>query len=183
MSRRGWLAVGFLLLPLSSPAYPRDKPQPPSAKEIKALIDQLVSPNPKPNVREGDSAIGGLPSDFDFKKQQQVNRAISKLIKLGPPAFPFLIERWGDKRYCLTACDDVSAAFLHKTVGQICQAIIFAQLQPSGTLPEGYSPDHRLPRRPGYPDKFLGSQESARRWWQKNNDRTLWEKGDIPDCF
>jgi hypothetical protein len=175
MNRWGWLAVGFLLLPLSSPTYAGEKPQPPSAKEIKALIDQLVSPNRKPDVREGDSAAHGLPSDFDSRKQQQVNRAISKLTRLGPQAFPFLIERWGDERYCLTASDDISGAFLHKTVGQICRAIIFNQLQPYGTWPEGYSPDRtrRPPRRPGYPGKFLGSQQSAKRWWQKNKDKTL----------
>jgi hypothetical protein len=175
MKRWGWLGVGFLLLRFSSPADGGAKPQPPSAKEIKALIDQLVSPNRKPDVREGDSAARGLPRDFDRKKQQQVDRAISKLRQLGPRAFPFLIKRWGDERYCLTAEDSISGAFLHKTVGQVCRAIIFDQLQPYGTWPKGYSPDHtrRPPRRPGYPGTFLGSPESAKKWWKKNKDKAL----------
>jgi hypothetical protein len=129
-------------------------------------------------VQEGDSAVAGLPRDFDRVKQQQVDRAISKLLRLGPQAFPFLIERWGDDRYCLTASDGISGAFLHKTVGQICQAIIFAQLQPYGHWPAGY-PDpernRRPPHRPRYPDRFLGSQESARQWWQKNKNKTLYQ--------
>jgi hypothetical protein len=157
--------------------YGGEKTQPPSAKEIKALIDQLVSPNRKPNVREGDSAARGLPRDFDRKKQQQVDRAISKLTQFGPQAFPFLIERWGDEHYCLTASDGISGAFLHKTVGQMCRALIFDQLQPYGHWPAGYSPDRtrRPPHRPAYPDALLGSQELAREWWQKNKDKTLYQ--------
>jgi hypothetical protein len=171
-----WLAVG-IVLSQALLAYSKDKKQPPSAKEIKALIDQLVSPNRKPNVEDGDSAARGLPRDFDRKKQKQVDRAITKLQKLGTRAFPFLIERWGDKRYCLTASSSASGAFLHQTVGQICRAIICDQLQPYGTWPGGgYNPDRRPPHyRPGYPDKFLGSQEAARRWWKKNQGKTLYQ--------
>jgi hypothetical protein len=158
-----------------SPADGTEEPQPPSAKEIRALIEQLVSPNRKPKVQEGDSAATGLPRDFDRVKQQQVGRAISKLLRLGPQAFPFLIERWGDQRYCLTASDGASGAFLHKTVGDICRAILFSQLQPYGYWPEGgYNPDRRPPAyRPLYPSTFLGSKESAKRWWENNKRKTL----------
>jgi hypothetical protein len=148
---------------------------PPAAKEIRGLIDQLVSPNRKPKVQDGASAAMGLPRDFDRVKQQQVDRAISKLLQLGPQAFPFLISRWEDERYCLTACSSASGAFLHKTVGDICQAILFSQLQPYGYWPEGgYNPDRRPPAyRPRYPSTLLGSKEAAKRWWEKNKHKTL----------
>jgi hypothetical protein len=146
------------------------------AEEIRALIDRLVSANRK--VQEGDSGGPDLPRDFDPKRQEQVNRALSKLTRLGPQAFPFLIERWGDERYCLTASDNISGAYLQKTVGQVCRAVIFVQLQPYGHWPAGY-PDpernRRPPHRPRYPDRFLGSQQSARQWWATNKNKSLRE--------
>jgi hypothetical protein len=172
-----WLLAG-IVLSQASLGYCGEKPRPPSAKEIKALINQLVSPNRKPDVADGDSAARGLPRDFDRKKQRQVDRAITKLIQLGPRAFPFLIERWGDKRYCLTGDDSLSGAFVHKTVGRICREIISVQLQPYGIYPAGFDPDRnraRQPRRPGYPNKFIGSQKSARQWWGKNKHKTLYQ--------
>ena len=176
MTRWGWLGVGFLLLRLATPVPLGQQPQPASASEIKALIDQLVSPNRKPQVEEGSSAEPGLPRDFDHKKQRQVYRAAARLAELGPQAFPYLIERWGDERYCMTGEDRASGAFVHKTVGQICREIIADQLQPYGRWPTGVTPDDRpRPRfRPSYPDDVLGeSQESARRWWEKNRHRRL----------
>ena len=74
MMRWGWVCIGLLLLRLGPPGHGAEKPQPPSDKEIKVLIDELVSPNRKPNVEEGASAVPGLPRDFDRKKQQQVDR-------------------------------------------------------------------------------------------------------------
>jgi hypothetical protein len=162
-----WLAVG-IVLSHALPAYSKDKKQPPSAKEIKALIDKLVSPNPEPIIRGSGHR---LPPGFDLKKQEQVHRALRKLKQLGPRAFPFLIECWGDKRYCLTGCE---AGSFNVTVGEICRTIISDQLQPYDDCPAGYS--GRPPnRRPNYQATILGSRESARQWWKKNQHKTLYQ--------
>jgi hypothetical protein len=172
MMRWDWLMVG-IVLSHALPANGGSQTRPPSKREIKALIDQLISPNREPRRV---SAAHGLPREFDSQKQKQVDRARAKLTEIGPQAFPYLIERWEDKRYCLTASNDLSGTFLHLTVGQICRAIIYDQLQPHGTYPKGFDPDRnraRQPRRPGYPSTFLGSQQAAKQWWMKNKNQTL----------
>src|SRR4029079_15698575 len=81
MMRWGWLVVG-ILLSRESPACAGGKPQPQSEQKIKALIDQLVQPNPKPITGDEDARQAPdyrLPPSFDRKKQKQVHRARSKL--------------------------------------------------------------------------------------------------------
>ena len=173
MLRWGWLLVG-IVLGQATPASCGEKPQPPTANEIKTLIDGLVSPNPAPDTRalKGGEAKPdlGFPKDFDHKKQAQVHRACVKLTELGPRAFPFLIERWEDKRYCLTT---EVAAYDNQTVGVICRWIIDDQLQPYGRFQKGYADPRGKPLRPGYAATFLASQTAAGQWWGKNKDKTL----------
>jgi hypothetical protein len=166
MMRWGLLLAGIVLIQ-APPASGGEKSRPPSAKEIKALIDQLVSPNPAPII---DGARNRLPSGFGLKKQEQVHRAVTKLRQLGPRAFPFLIERWGDQRYCLSTCFAASA---NHTVGVVCRSIIYDQLEPYGPWPVCYGPGRPSRLRPDYQATFLGSQESARQWWGKNQHKTL----------
>jgi hypothetical protein len=68
------------------------------------LIDRLVSQNPKPITGDEDKTVDDYrtPEGFDAAKQQLVYKARADLVRLGPIAFPFLIERWDDERYCLT---------------------------------------------------------------------------------
>src|SRR5262249_24811051 len=105
MLRWVWLLAG-IVLSQATPASRSENPQPPSAKEIEALIDGLVSPNPEPDTARLQASETkpdlGFPRDYDHKNQGQVDRACAMLTELGPRAFPFLIERWGDKRYCMT---------------------------------------------------------------------------------
>jgi hypothetical protein len=173
MLRWGWLLVGFVLSQ-ATPASWGEKPQPPTATEIKKLIDGLVSPNPAPDpdkLKASETkADGGFPRDFDHTKQQQVHRTCRKLTALGPQAFPFLIQRWEDKRYCLTT---EIAAYQNWSVGQICRWIIDGQLQPYGHFQAVCGDPRRKPPRPVYVGTFLGSQKAARQWWEKKKDKTL----------
>jgi hypothetical protein len=174
MMHWGSLVVG-LVLSQATPA-PGGGGPPPSAKEIKALIDELVSPNPAPDTAKLQASEakpdGGFPPGYDHKKQEQVHRARSKLLQLGPRAIPFLIERWRDDRYCMTVEE---AEYINQSVGAICRSIISLELQPYGCAPKGHGDPRGKPWRPSYPGRFLGAQESARRWWTKNKDRTLYE--------
>jgi hypothetical protein len=169
-----WLVLSILFLSLESSASCGEKPKPLSAKEIKALIDQLVSPN---RIPLKVSAAHGLPRDFDRQKQKRVDRAIARLMQIGPQPFPFLIERWEDNRYCLTASNNLCGAFLHLTVGQICREVICNQLQPYGHWPGGRNPDRdrRAPRRPRYPGTFLPTQRLAGKWWEKHKRKILYQ--------
>jgi hypothetical protein len=173
MLRWGWLFVG-IVVGQATPASSGEDPQPPKANEIKTLIDRLVSPNPAPDedkLKAGETkADGGFPRDFDHKKQAQVHRACVRLTELGPQAFPLLIERWEDKRYCLTT---EVASYTNKSVGEVCRSIIHGQLQPYGHFQKGYADPRGKPHRPDSAATFLGSQKAARQWWEKNKDKTL----------
>jgi hypothetical protein len=148
-------------------------------QEIKALIDKLVSPNPKPITAEEDpkeTPDFRLPKGFDREKQNGVYEACKELKSVGVKAFPFLIERWDDRRYCLTTSDLLSGYCQNRSVGKVCQKIIFDQIQPYGCLPSLGDVDPRgKPLRPSYPERFLSSKEDAKRWFEKHKDKSLVE--------
>lgn len=151
------------------------KKAPPTEKEIKALIDQLASPNPKPIVNKKRVPSIDLPPGFDPEKQDKVHLARSKLVELGPLAFPFLIERENDKHYSLTTCDDLSGWFKNESVGYVCRTIIFGQIQPYGYWQEVGSDPRGKPHRPSYPGHFLKSRETEKAWWEKHKEKSLYQ--------
>ncbi len=171
MMRGTWLVVG-ILLSLCLPAWGQKK-APPTDKEIKTLIDQLVSPNPEPMTTFRPHI--DLPAGYDRTKQAKVLDARSKLLELGSPAFPFLIERWNDERYCLTTENGLSGCFTNESVGSICRIIVFVQLQPFGFWQSGGDDPRGKPHRPSYPEHFLESQKAAKAWWEKNKGKTLYQ--------
>jgi hypothetical protein len=139
-------------------------------------VGQLVSPNPKPITGDEDDSVAPdyrLPPGFDQEKQKRVREAIVGLRKIGPRAFPPLIERWGDKRYCVTAFHKLSEYSHNLTVGDISKAIIFDQLQPYSNRPRSDDDPRGKPKRPGYPSEFLWSQKAAKAWWEKNKHKSI----------
>ena len=66
------------------------------------------------------------------------------------------------------------------TVGDVCQRLIYGQVQPSGCR-QVYSPStsaiYKPPQaptcRPIYPIVFLSSKEKARQWWEKHKGKRL----------
>jgi hypothetical protein len=145
-----------------------------SSLEIKALIDRLVSPNPAPDTAKlkasENKPDGGWPRGYDHKKQDEVDGIRRKLMQVGPLAFPFLIERWKDERYCRTI---EVAEYVNQSVGEVCRDIVSDQLQPYGVSQAGYADPRGKPLRPDYMGMFLGSQESALKWWEKTKDKSL----------
>lgn len=172
------LCVGVASFVLTSPLQAE-------SPEVVALIDQLVSPNPEPITKQLPGEYE-TPEGFDAIKQERVYEARRKLVELGPKAFPDLLERREDKRYCLTTEDGLSGCCHNRTVGDVCKMIIFDQLQPYGFFARGVpkrlldpadpfaGDDPRsVPRRPGYPSHFLGSAKEAKVWWEKHKDQSL----------
>src|SRR5262249_40783896 len=71
----GWPVVALLLCP-GPWACAGEKPKGPSEQEIKDLIAQLVSPNPRPIIRNTSFR---LPKGWDRDKQVKVCEAFQKL--------------------------------------------------------------------------------------------------------
>ena len=175
MAASRWLLVGVVLL-AGALAF-GDEKAPPSEKEIKSLIDQLVSPNPKPITGDEDERVAPeyrLPEGFDQRKQRAVHDARSRLKEIGPPAFPYLVECWSDKRYCLTTSHGLYGYCQNESVGEICEAIILDQLQPYSYWPAGYDDPRGHPHRPSYPSTFLASAETAKKWCDWNKHQSLY---------
>jgi hypothetical protein len=146
----------------------------PSPAEIRALIDKLISENPEPGKVKG---LPGLDygKDFDRSKQKVVHEAIFALKKMGPKAFPQLIERWGDKRFSLTMSVGINGYMYTASVGEVCQDIVFDQIQPIGIWPKTDDDPRGKPKRPGYPSVYLENRKDALEWCNKHKDKSLYE--------
>jgi hypothetical protein len=171
MVRWRWVVAALLVSPASW-VCAGEKPKALSDQEIKALVAQLVSPNRGPIIRDTTFRFS---KGFDRNKQEKVADAWGKLRHLGPRAFPFLMERWGDDVYCLTVSHGLSGACYNLTVGQVCQRIVCDQLQPYSFWPKVDDDPRGNPKRPSYPLEFLRSKKSAERWWAKNKDKSLYQ--------
>jgi len=175
------LSTAVILIVVASAGFGDDahsgrKTPPTSDKTIKALIEQLASPNPKPITGDEEPKVGPdyrLPPGFNHEKQVPVREARSALRILGSQAFPMLIERWDDKRYSLTVANGLSGWCRNQTVGKVCQTIIYDHIQPYGYWQSIGRDPRGKPLRPRYPEEFISSQETARIWWEKHKDKTL----------
>jgi hypothetical protein len=170
----------FIILAASALATSAGEPEKkPTEKEIKALIDKLVSPNPKPITGDEDPDVAPdyrLPPGFDEEKQKLVRKAISDLKGLGICAFPFLIDRWDDDHFCILISEGINGYFRNQSVGKTCKMIIFDQIQPYGNS-AGFAKndDLKLAWRPSYPYEFLASRADAKKWYEKHKDKSLYE--------
>jgi hypothetical protein len=162
-----------------SPATPTDESKKKlTEQEIKTMVDNLVSPNPKPITGDDDPKEAPeyrLPTGFDKEKQKLVRKAVDDLTGLGIRAFPFLIDRWADGRYCLTISEGLNGYCRNQTVGKTCQMIIFGQIQPYGYWYGIDSVGLKLLWRPSYPNHFLASKEDAKKWYEQHKSKTLFE--------
>ena len=144
--------------------------------EIAKLVEQLVSPNPVPEPR-GFSV--SYPDGFDRVAQKQVFETWKRLMSIGLPAFPSLIEHLDDERYCFTG--EGAHNKQNWTVGQ---ALTTFSRQPAtirggrasgnGTmeLAKGRGRNYR----PSYAGKHgLKNVESAKEWWSTRKDKSLLE--------
>jgi hypothetical protein len=142
-------------------------------QEIKAMVDNLVSPNPKPSTGGDDYS---LPTGFDREKQKLVRKAVGDLKGLETRIFPYLIDRWDDDHYCITVSHGLSGAYHNQSVGETCRMIIFDQIQPYGSWHGFADPAGlKLAWRPTYPNHFLASKENAKKWYKQHKNKTLFE--------
>jgi hypothetical protein len=146
----------------------------PTEAEIKALIEQLASPNAAPS-RQGPDAV--YPKNYDNKAQAKVWEAYRKLEKLGPVSFELLAQNIDDERYSLTG--DGGAADANFNVGFLCRWILEQQICPfeKTVYGEGYTRGHpqnrvvegprgKPPLRPDF-ISYLGKNPVQAKQWAK----------------
>jgi hypothetical protein len=106
-----------------------------------------------PRFAEGSSAEAEMA---------RVQKVIGKLMSLGAPAFPLLLDHLEDKRYSCTA---YRAFYLNLTVGRVCHWIIIDQI-------EVY---HRHARTLNNKTlEFVPRREAdLARWWKDNQVKPL----------
>ena len=91
MMRFGLLVIVVLAIAIL-PAQGEEHAPPPSKQKIKALVDRLVSPNPKPITEEEDPRVAPdlrLPPGFDREKQAPVLQGARSWGNLEFRRFPF----------------------------------------------------------------------------------------------
>jgi hypothetical protein len=146
--------------------------KPPTEREIKSLIDQLVSPN---LVTPTDKCWPEHPPNYDREAQKRVLAAMQKLRAIGLPAFPYLIERVDDKRYCLT--EDAASCDFAFSVGTICYRTVEAHLQAFGPHhTKGEGDPRQRPSRPHYiREHELTTPNNFQAWWKTHKDKSMRE--------
>jgi hypothetical protein len=168
MNRRNAIAITTLISLFAVAGFADNKP--PSEKEISTLIQQLVSPNPAPDDKNGRDAQ--YPPDYDHSAQQGVRSAWRQLNQLGIRVFPYLFDHFDDKRYSFT--DDEGSRNTNWAVGLACSDILICHLQPFGTLVDDKDACRRP--RPSYSEYYnLRTSAGAKLWWETRKDKALRE--------
>ena len=120
-----------------------------SENEINALIAELVSPNKAPG--KVDYPAEAEPPGFNEAAQHRVYKAWKQLYDIGFPAFPYLLKKVGDKRYCFTMLPGGGSHEVNWSVGGACLDIVRCHLQPYGERAESEQPTKEShPPRPDY---------------------------------
>lgn len=147
--------------------------EPDAADDVKALIEQLASPNAEPEIDGPDARYA---PEYDRKAQRRVHDAMNALYKLGPPAFPYLIDNFDDGRYSFTG--DSGPADYNFTVGHVCRELIGSQVEAFSnwwSFSEGEGDPRGRARRPSYCTFHLHDVASAKQWYKRHKDMSLVE--------
>lgn len=165
--RRLTLIAACLLLVLIERGYAEDKP---SKAELKKkygdLIEQLASPNDKPEIiRRGPTYSVRFPADYDVKAQKRIHAVRQTLHDNFEEALPFLIKAIDDDRYCMTISWGDVQIIRNCSIGTICKDVIASQLEVFSDLIS--APGRRNIGRYDYP--------ISKKWWKKRKGNSLVE--------
>lgn len=149
----------------------------PSPAEIRALVERLASSNQRPAAYpEVRRPSAHYPPGYNEAAQQTVRQAYQELQRLGPKAFPELIEHLDDPRYSLTG--DTANVERNVNVGFLCRWLLERQICPFHPVVagEGYTtgkaaygnlvvgPRGEAPDRPDYFAHLLTDRTEAKKW-------------------
>jgi hypothetical protein len=94
-----------------------------SKSEINELFDDLVSHNPKPEIREHDDSRRIVtPENFTWKENLRVKKKIQCITDHVEELWPELVNHLEDERYSVTASDGESSNTFSE--GDVCYKII-----------------------------------------------------------
>jgi hypothetical protein len=171
--KRWTICVAFLatLIPANCDICVADD-KPASAE---SLIRSLQNSNPPPRiVSNSDGVHAKFPTNYDWSQQAKSQVAWEQLNDRFAETLPVLVLHVADKEYCITVADGNSGAEHNWTVGEVCQFIIVANIEP-----------YRRPHSQGDPYQgFLVSFDkesppqlprAIQRWWKDRNRKTLQE--------
>ena len=182
------ITLAVLILGWTKVAMPAaDGAAEPSPKEIAALVERLASSNQRPaaypEVHRSPEAV--YPQGYDRAAQKIVWQAYRDLRRLGPLAFPELLEHLDDHRYSLTG--DTGNVETNLEVGFLCRWLLQQQICPfsSVVVGEGYTtgtlaygtlvvgPKGEAPERPDYLSHLLRDRAEARAWALEHRSYSL----------
>jgi|GEM_PF-3570535 len=148
--------------------FSQDKEKPnDTTVRYKALIEELVSPNSKPETHiNGKPHRVRFPAGYDVKSQERVDDARRALDRSIAEALPYLTDALDDKRYSMTINWGDGDGYYNKTVGDICREIIAANIEVYRKEITFLGPQHW--HQYTFPNV-------SKEWLSKNSDRTLIE--------
>jgi hypothetical protein len=107
----------------------------PLAASARALVEALANRNPPPQLVKWQGRYPIFPSNFEWREDGRVYRALRTLIEHAETSWPEMVRHLGDARYCITVDEALSCEYaLNWTVGEACREIIV------GTLTTCYAP-------------------------------------------
>ena len=148
-----------------------DQPAPspvPNAK-IEALINQLASQNPAPQLEPEpwNESLVHLADDYDVLLQQSVHDAYLELDSLGTDAFPYLLQYIDDDRFSRTLAH---AVFFNMTVGDTCRELITGSVDFVAIY--GFGPYGKSDACDYFKLKW---KDDLNEWWRHNWNKSLLE--------
>ena len=153
----------------------------PEDEEIRNLVSQLASNNPKPEYREG-AVFPRKPKQFDAAAQHRVHVAVARLHNYGFRAWPSLIEaaklpmNW--QRYSYTTS---SAVWYNLNVAEACIDLMAEHVNIMPGYKSRTGADGQAHCAPDYfrevvCDGAIDAHEAVTKidnWWHTNRGRTL----------
>ena len=136
-------------------------------KKYRALVEQLVSPNPAPTTHvDGQPTKVLFPKNYDVEAQKRMAAARMALYANMREALPYLIDALDDKRYCMTINWADGDGYYNESVGDICREVIASHLEVYRKELNFTGPQHW--HHYTYPD-------ISRKWFENRKTRNLAE--------
>jgi hypothetical protein len=141
------------------------------------MVEAIASPNKPPKlnneIRPGSRKRHRFPTDYDWKKQKKVYKALVKVYKdCSAEIWEELVHKIGDRRYSLTVTDKTNEDSYNLTVGDVCRELaydrlvgVFVRHRPRDERGNEMHPRIRLD---------IGIKDLAA-WRKERKDKAFWE--------
>jgi hypothetical protein len=139
--------------------------------DIRAIVDALANRNPPPK-HSGVHHTPTFAANFDWAEDARVWKALESVIQRAEEAWPELVRRLDDDRYCLTYLS-FSGFTYDKTVGTMGRTIILRTL--SAGYFESVKPRFKEPHLAILTADFLRDPKRLKSWCEERRGKKLFE--------